>query len=651
MATNDPLEQERRQYIRLDSVFPVQFQLLNPDTKEAVSAWLQGFTNNISKGGICLAINNLDQAFALLIKNRQVRISLGIEMPFSRTPIAAVAQIAWVQASAEQPGKYFIGLRYENISAEGSLQIIRYARAKRLFVPLVLGVIIALGAAFAVDSYINVKLVKGNKALVSQLVKILQESSVAKQKIKEINKDRDDLQVRIEALKARIRTVEEDKAKLSEQTKLEEANTMRRVAELNALIDTLSKEKTSAQEALISLQHKENTVTEELLNLDKRKASLERANLDKMYQWLTIHQNPRTGLVMSFEGDSDIDNWAFIYDESLALQAYVNFSDFERAKKMLEFFDKKAKRQNKLFFNAYYADDGTPAEFIVHSGPNIWLGIAIVQYVKRTGDPGYLKLAEEIAQDVMQLQAQDPDGGIRGGPEVQWYATEHNLDAYAFYDMLHKTTRNDAYAQARDRVLNWLVKHTYGKTDLPIKRGKGDSTIATDTYAWSIAAIGPAKLEELGMNPDRIMEFAEEHCSVEVEYLRPGEAQPIKIKGFDFAPQVHVARGGIVSSEWTAQMVISFKIMADFYHKKGMIAKSRAYLVKADEYLANLSNMIISSPSPSGQGESCLPYATQELADTGHGWMTPRGNSTGSVSGTTYTIFAYYNYNPLELKD
>lgn len=649
MKPQDRLALERREYIRLDSVFPVQFKLLGMDTQEALSPWLQGFTNNISKGGLCLVVNNLDRALAVFVREQKAKLALGIEMPFSKKPIEAVARIAWVQEDREQPDKYYIGLSYERIPPSGSLQIIRYARAKKLFVPVVLSLIVALGIGFGVDSYVNVKLIRGNRSLVEHLVKILQESSVAKQKIKEISREKDELQVKMEALKVRIKTVEEDRARLSEQSKKEEAQTAKREEELNALIEKLTQEKLAVQEQLIALQRTENSVTEELLDLDKRKASLERANLDKMYQWLKIHQNPRTGLVMSFEGDSDINNWAFVYDQSLVLQAYVNFSDYERARHMLDFFDKKAKRENGSFYNAYYANDGSPAEFVVHSGPNIWLGIAILQYTRKSQDPSYLRLAEEIAQTIINLQAQDKDGGIRGGPSVEWYATEHNLDAYAFFDMLHKITFKPVYAQARDKVLKWLVQHTYDKSDLPIKRGKGDSTIATDTYAWSIAAIGPEKLEELGMNPDRIMEFAEEHCAVEVDYLRPG-GDTIRVKGFDFAPAAHVARGGVVSSEWTAQMIISFKIMADYYHKKEMIAKSRAYLAKADEYLANLGNMIISSPSPSGQGESCLPYATQELADTGHGWSTPKGNSTGSVSGTAYTLFAYYNYNPLELK-
>jgi hypothetical protein len=367
-----------------------------------------------------------------------------------------------------------------------------------------------------------------------------------------------------------------------------------------------------------------------------------------MYQWLQVHQNPRTGLVMSFEGDSDISNWAFIYDQSLALQAYANFSDFERARRMLDFFEKKAQRKDGLFLNAYYTNDGSPAEYTVHSGPNIWIGIAILQYTKKMHDNQYLPLAEELACGVISLE--DQDGGIRGGPDLNWYSTEHNLDAYAFFNMLYQVTTKPEYKTARDKVISWLTKHTYSDKEVPIKRGKGDSTIATDTYAWSIAAVGPEKLDELGMNPDRIMEFAEKHCGTEVVFNRP-EGYCVRIKGFDFAPERNLARGGVVSSEWTAQMVISFKIMADYYYKKGLKAKAHAYEVKADEYMAALGKMIISSPSPSGQGQSCLPYATEQFVDTGHGWTTPKGDSTGCISGTAYTLFAYYNYNPLSVKE
>jgi len=107
----------------------------------------------------------------------------------------------------------------------------------------------------------------------------------------------------------------------------------------------------------------------------------------------------------------------------------------------------------------------------------------------------------------------------------------------------------------------------------------------------------------------------------------------------------------VVSSEWTAQMILAFKIMADYYSKEKISEKTRFYSNKVNEYLAELSKMVISSPSPTGQGEGCLPYATQDSVDTGHGWSTPKGGSTGSVSGTAYTLFAYNGYNPLEFQE
>jgi hypothetical protein len=652
----DYLGEERRKYLRLDSVFPVEFRLLTPDGKNFLSDVLQGFTNNVSKGGICLTVNNLKSEFATLIKSKQAKLSLGIEMPLTGKPTPALANVTWTKEVIGEVNRYFIGLSYEQIDPRQNNVIMQYAWSKKLFVPVVLSVIIILGVSLSINTFISYKLIKGNKALVTQLVNIVQESSVAKQKIKEISKDKEDLQLAIQALQLRLQSLGEEKAKLEEKAKSEEEKlkseadkTGKKIEELNSLIDKLSQEKNTLQEKLIVTQRKENTVAEELLQLDKRRATLEEANFRKMYQWLKIHQNPHTGLVMSFEGDSNIANWAFTYDQSLLIQAYTIFSDFDRARKMLDFFNKKAERRERLFLNAYYANDGSPAEHVIHSGPNIWLGMAVLHYTKETQDSSYLDLAEDIAQGIINLQNQDSDGGIRGGPNVTWYATEHNLDAYAFFDMLHDITQKDKYAGARDKVLTWLVSNTYDKLEIPIMRGKGDSTIATDTYAWSIAAIGPEKLEEIGMNPDRIIEFAEQNCAVQVSFARP-EGQTVKIKGFDFAPQRHVSRGGVVSSEWTAQMVMAFKIMADFYHQKGMIAKARAYEKKADEYLLELTSMLISSPSPSGQGEGCLPYATQDFVDTGHGWMTPKGKTTGSVAGTAYTLFAYYNYNPLKLK-
>jgi hypothetical protein len=634
---------EHRKYLRLDTVFPVQFRLEEPEGEIFLSGWLQGFTNNISRGGICLAINNLDPELFDLLREKNIKLSLEIDIPISRKPICARASIVWAKDISGDKHQCLVGINYDYISAGQNNMLMRYSWLKKLFVPIALGLVVILTASLGANSYLNFKLTQGNQRLIEKLATVLKDSALAKQKIEEVIAQRKSFVSKLSILQAQIKSVQSQKETI-------QAGDLIQIKQLSDRISNLSQEKLILESKLAAVVRDENIVTQELTQLDQKKAVLEKANFDKMYQWLKIHQNNRTGLVASFEGDKEIANWSFSYDLALLVQAYTQFLDFDRAKKILDFFADDAKRENGWFLNAYYVDDGAPAEFIIHSGPNLWVGLAIMQYTQSTQDRSYLGLAESIAETIIDLQDQDPGGGIRGGPSVEWYSTEHNLDAYAFFNMLAKVTGKTTYSQAAAKVINWMVSNTYDRKDLPVKRGKGDSTIATDTYAWSVAAIGPQKLLELGMDPDRILEFVEENCGVEVNFVRLN-TQSVKIKGFDFAPQRHTARGGVVSSEWTAQMVVSYKIMEKFYLKKGDKIKAANYGAKAQMYLSELGKMIISSPSASGQGEGCLPYATQDQVDTGHGWSTPRGSHTGSVSGTAYTLFAYYGFNPLELKE
>ncbi|MEI6831988.1 MAG: hypothetical protein WCK61_04725 [Candidatus Omnitrophota bacterium] len=642
IKNKEPVSPEQRKYLRLNTIFPVQFRLESMDGEIFISDWRQGFTNNISREGICLCVNNLDISSLKLFEEKKVKLLLEINLSMSKKPISASAKIAWVKEMRPDMHQHLIGLNYECISAQQNNKLLLYARAKKLFAPLALSLIIILAIALGANSFLNIKLTRSNKLLVEELVSVIKDSNVANQKVKDAIIQRQDLQSKLKSLEGRIISAE-SKRNASQTVSLGQAR------QFNELINKLTLEKTLMQEELIAMQKKEDVAAKESSILDQKKVVLEKANLDKMYRWLKIHQNPHTGLVMSFEGGKDIANWAFIYDQALLIQVYSQFADFQQAKKILDFFAKGAKRENGWFLNAYYADDGAPAEYVTHVGPNIWVGLAIMQYTQASQDKSYMGLAESIAQTIINLQNTDEDGGLRGGPSVSWYSTEHNLDAYAFFNMLFKVTGKQIYNLAREKTLNWLTLHIYGRQDLPVARGKGDSTIATDTYAWFIAAIGPQKLKDLGMDPDKIMEFVEENCAIEVNFTRPN-GQSVLIKGFDFAPQRHVARGGVVSSEWTAQMVVSFKIMAEFYKLSNPL-KALEYKNKADMYLEQLGNMLISSSSPSGQGEGCLPYATLDFVDTGHGWMTPKGRSTGSVSGTAYTLFAYYGFNPLELKD
>jgi hypothetical protein len=649
---------ERRRYIRLDSVFPVDFRLVALDNQTFLSDWLQGFTNNVSRGGICLSVNNLKAEFSELIKTGEVNLLLNIQIPLSSHRVPAWAKPAWIKTVHNQPGQYSIGLSYSEISPLGNNRIVRYARMKYLIPRISSGLLVILILSISISGYFNWRLTKENRNLVRQLVQVLEDSKTAQETIDKINRDKEELNLRLAQIQTQIKDAEQEKQQLSQKLSLmEQAVEVRKsdertlkndVQQLALLIDQLIKERSRLEEELLNLKNQETEAAKDLLDLDQKKTALQQASFDNMYKWLLSHQNPRTGLIISFEGDLDIANWAFTYDQALVTCAFTYFKDFRNAQKILDFFNYQAKKVDGGFLNAYYANDGQPAEYIVHSGPNIWLGIAVLQYSYLSQDNRYLNLARDIADWVIQIQNEDKEGGIKGGPGISWYASEHNLDAYAFFNMFYEITGNQRYKKSAQKVLGWLLEHTYDRPDVPIRRGKGDSTIATDTYAWSIAALGPMTLEELGMRVDDIIKFAEDNCYVEVNFSRP-DGNSIRVGGFDFAAQRNLARGGVISCEWTAQMILSFKILAEFYQERQMSEVARTYQDKAQDYLWQLSRMIISSPSPSGQGRGCLPYASNDNVDTGHGWITPKGSSTGSVAATTYTLFAYYGWNPLKL--
>ncbi|MBL7069042.1 MAG: PilZ domain-containing protein [Candidatus Omnitrophica bacterium] len=653
---------ERRKYIRLQSVFPVGFKLLSLDGQNVLSEALQGFTADVSKGGILLRANNLDSQLTDMIEKKTAKISLDIEIPVGSKPIEAISSVVWIRIIREAKKSIcFIGLSFEKIGDKDRRRLVGYAgslyRAPKLMAALLLAMLIALGSNRADE----IKLRRKNRLIVQELGEVIEKRSAILELIEKASQEKGLLLTRLELQEENVAMIEEEKRKLAAKEKElnETAQDMeilkaqldmsrRSLESLEALLQEANSDKESLDGKLAEIALQEEKRKNELRKIEEKRKRLEEATVENMYRWLKSHQNRRTGLVTSYEGDSALKNTAFTYDQALIAQVFLLEDDAESAKSIFDFYQYKAKRYEGGFVNAYASTNGAVIEGTVHCGPNLWLGIALMQYMDKTGDKGYLMLAKDIGDWVIDIQKKDSDYGIRGGPDVAWYSTEHNLDAYAYFEMLYEKTGDIKYREAADRTLSWIARYAYTGSGGRIRRGKGDSTIATDTFAWSIAAIGPKTLLDVGMDPDAIMKFAEDNCKTAVDFVRP-DGKIVKVTGFDFAKHKNLGRGGVVSSEWTAQMIVSLKMMSNFYLDLGDNEKAGVYYDKAQFYLNELEKMVITSPSRSGQGGGCLPYATQGNADTGHGWRTPGGKDTGSVSGTAYGVFAIKGYNPLKL--
>lgn len=626
----------------MNTVFPVELEKFRENDKDPASSLLQGFTRDISAGGMCIEVKSADPQIEILVGTPHTRLSLTIDPPFTRNPIQAVASIAWVRRQGELlPARYLIGVSYTQIDEKAKRRLFKYARRliwiPRLTAAAGLLMLLVIGGLFIH----NQKLILENKGLVNRMVEGAERKSDVASELYDLQREKLSLESSLIKSKNVIRELE------SSIKTYQDENVSQKIAFEKELEASLAAQR-EISEKLKALQGSSQKLQETYRSLEETEKLTATATLRHMVEWIKSHQNLKTGLVASFEGDAGLHDWAFTYDQSLACQVYLLFNDLESARRILSFYASRAEKDNGAYFNAYHAGDGSTIERTVHVGPNVWIGIAALQYEKRVKDGQFLGIARSVADWVLKMQ--DEEGGLKGGPAFTWYSTEHNLDAYAFLQMMHQITGEARYEEASKKTLSWIKKYAYSVKEKRMNRGKGDATIATDTFSWAIAAMGPQTLLSIEFDPEAIVQFAEEHCEVSVSYKQPN-GKSATARGFDFSKAENVGRGGVISTEWTAQMIVTYQILSRHFRGTGDTAKADFYSQKADLYLNELQKLLITSPSRTGQGRGCLPYASSDHVDTGHGWRTPRGRRTGSVSGTAYGIFAWVHYNPFDLEN
>ncbi len=644
---------ERRKYIRISTVFPVEISLKDRKGKR-LTPWLQGFTNNISYGGIYLVINDLWWGFWDRFKEG-TPCCLCIHLPLKEKCLTAEGVVVWRdKEKTEEFDRYGVGIQFTKIDKRDQRLLFRYAITKK-FIPYLINAVVVFLVGISIFLVLRqTRLIEENKALVADYHKVLERTNNLKEALSEekelveffkrrqqkLVEERIRLEEEIKKWQSRYEQLVEKKEKTEEEKKLV-LELEERIESLKKTVAVLQKENTFLKEKLKEKKLVETKLSKKIEEVEKEAKLYVPKIIKGMYEWIALRQDLKSGLVLSYEGDKDLDKVAFSYDQALACIVFCIERDFERAKRILNFYCDRI-RKGEPIYNAYYTN-GNVFEYVIHSGPNAWIGIATLNYTKLTKDKSYLVIAKYVADFLVRMM--DKEGGVIGGPQVKWYSTEHNLDAYAFFYMFYTITKNQRYLNLAKKIESWLDKYAYTHKEVPVNRGKGDATIATDTFAWSITAVGPEELLSLKMDPDMIMDFAIKNCEVKTKFIQGNRM--VEVRGFDFSKARNIARGGVISCEWTSQMILAFLIMADYYKDRDD-AKFDDYLHKAIYYFYQLQRMIISSPSFVGKANPTLPYASSSFVDTGHGWRTPKGDRVGSLASTAYFLLTWWGYNPLK---
>ncbi|MFH1460677.1 MAG: PilZ domain-containing protein [Candidatus Omnitrophota bacterium] len=646
------MKKDRRKYVRLNKIFPVELKIVDSENK-TVADLLQGFTRDVSFEGLCVEMNNLEDNSVELLQANKAKAHLFLNIPFKKNPIKATANVAWARKIAmPHPKSYLLGMKYESIDKKDQKMIIRYAQISWL-IPRAIALTCLVLILFCFYLFgKNTNLMKENKMLVQDLSILSETQSKINQQL-----DRIEAEKKVVANMLTAEVKEQEKLK-QELIKLEEQKIKEEKNKNIEVLEKLTKEKDALNERLLLLTKAKGDIEKKLNNYTKtqsdlktqlkkvkrKKIVLEDKSLDLMKEWLNSAQSSKTGLVLSYDQDMALMDVGFTYDQALSAFNFINLREYERVKNIFNFYKTRAEKVDGIFANAYDIITGKVSEYITHSGPPIYLGLAMLKYEEQASDNQYRDVVYEIADWLLELQNKNKIGAIPGGPKLDWQGTEQNIAAYVFFDNLFKVTKDQRYDIAKKKILTWIKDYGYNKKLKCFNRGQSDQIIATDTVALSIMAFGVSGLEQMGIDVEELIECIEENCKTKIWIQDPWDKK-ISVTGYDFGSPFSMGREGTIAVEWTAQMVIAYCELSNHYEAQSDILKAKKYKRNADYYLSELDKLLlVRSSLGKSKSKAGLPYSPKSGTDTGHGWLTP-SNQSVSAAGTNFAIFAKEEYN------
>ncbi|MBU1044495.1 MAG: hypothetical protein KJ915_08895 [Candidatus Omnitrophica bacterium] len=643
---------ERRQYVRLNKIFPVELKIIDSQNKP-LSDLIQGFTRDVSFFGVCVEINSLKSEHLELLQNSKNKLQIFLNIPLKNNPVKAIARIVWSKkTAAPHPQSYMLGLSYEAIDRVEQKRIISFAKFMIAIPRMIVAGCLLLVLFCGFLAYDNIRLNLNNNLLVEQLSQLSDEQFMVNQELDKIKAEKLVLAGMMNySAKAEIQMKEKlsqidvlQKQQVIEQNTEQVEKLLSAQIEFKKQLADLLTEKQQIESKLNQYTDTQIVLEAKLEKISNKRVVLEDKTLDLMRQWLLASQSSKTGLIVSYDKDYTLTDVGFTYDQALSAFNFINFKQYEKAEMIFDFFNNRAQKVQGGFANAYDVITGNVSEYIVHTGPVIYLGLAIIHYEQSTGKTTYKPLVADIGEWLLELQSRNKDGSLPGGPQVNWAGTEQNIAAYMFFKKLFKENNDQRYAVAARKVHKWLQETAYNKTLKRFNRGTDDRMIATDTVALSIMAFGPQGLEDMGVAVDDLMACVEENCKTTIN-IKNFAGKKIEVSGFDFCAPSSISRGGTISVEWTAQMVVALRQISNFYKQHEDQAKAHKYRRQANYYLGELEKlMLVRSAFGSSKGRGGLPYASNSSVDTGHGWSTPDSGSI-SAAGTNFAIFAKEEYN------
>lgn len=324
----------------------------------------------------------------------------------------------------------------------------------------------------------------------------------------------------------------------------------------------------------------------------------------QLFSWFNAQQLPN-GLVPSVENGTVIS----LYDNALAVLVYLVNNDYERAERVLDFFNARINSELKQGvggFSQFRNPSGTPNNHR-WMGDNAWLLLAINNYHALTNSTKYSTMAQEITTWLLSLQ--DSDGGLFAGYNannelLNYKVTEGIIDAFCAIQ---------GYTEAHKNMLSYLEAERWSAESQSLVSWPDNPPYlyALDVHPW-----GYLIFEDF---PSATLTFASRF--INTQNLTNG----LPISGYCFDDDLDA-----VWIEGTAQMCLALGYAG--------------YTTEKELHLQEIRKTQINSTIHSNAAG--FPYATNLGTGYGADVLWEGADTKSAVSSGAWYLFAITNFNP-----
>lgn len=216
----------------------------------------------------------------------------------------------------------------------------------------------------------------------------------------------------------------------------------------------------------------------------------------------------RLQLVRSFDIPVDdpsyerLLNWSWTYDSALVATAFSSVGLDVQAARVLDQLAALQRKNGAIEF-AFDVQTGESSRQI-RAGSVAFAGIGFADYDQHFGDKRYLDNARRAADYLLSLR--NGDGLVRGGPDVKWVSTQHNLLTYIFLTIYSDTLEQhgdkedaDAYRAAANGIAKGIETQLIVRDDglFHFRQGVNDDVLPLDAQALGVIYAFMRKDEDL----------------------------------------------------------------------------------------------------------------------------------------------------------